>query len=72
VLTVATSFSVYRDFNSDDDLLNSSRLRASSSIFINSGTPITISFLSHLQQQQATSGLFTSSRSTIIINGSSP
>jgi hypothetical protein len=58
VLTVAASFSVYRDFNSDDDLLNSSRLRASSSIFINSGTPTTISFLSHLQQ------LTTSSLST--------
>jgi hypothetical protein len=72
VFTVAASFSVYRDFNSDDDLLNSSRLRASSSIFINSGTPTTISFLSHLQQQQATSDLFTSSRSTIIINDSSP
>jgi hypothetical protein len=72
VLTVAASFSVYRDFNSDDDLLNSSRLRASSSIFINSGTSATISSLSHLQQQQATSGLFTSSRSAIIINSSSP
>jgi hypothetical protein len=48
VLTVAASFFVYLDFNSDDNLLNSSRLRASSSIFINSGTPATISFLSHL------------------------
>jgi hypothetical protein len=69
---VAASFSVNRDFNNDDDLLNSSQLRASSSIFINSGKPTTISFLSHLQQQQATSGLFSSSRSAIIINGSSP
>jgi hypothetical protein len=69
---VAASFSVNRDFNNDDDLLNSSQLRASSSIFINSGKLTTISFLSHLQQQQATSGLFSSSRSAIIINGSSP
>jgi hypothetical protein len=55
VLTIAASFSVYRDFNSDDDLLNSSRLRASSSIFIYSGTPTTISFLFHLQQLTASS-----------------
>jgi hypothetical protein len=48
---VAASFSVNRDFNNDDDLLNSSQLWASSSIFINSGKPTTISFLSHLQQQ---------------------
>ncbi|KAL9379412.1 hypothetical protein Peur_027894 [Populus x canadensis] len=41
--------------NSDDDLLNSSRLRASSSIFINSGTLSTISFLSHHQQLTASS-----------------
>ncbi|KAL9340584.1 hypothetical protein Peur_066803 [Populus x canadensis] len=41
--------------NSDDDLLNNSRLRASSSIFINSDTPTTISFLSHHQQLTASS-----------------